>query len=239
MSMHPSASSKSTTHEKLITIDGPSASGKSTLSRHLSRKLGWEWVSTGAFYRGLAFVALEENISLEEGTSLAKLAQDQGLWQVVLAEEATRVFYRNQDVTQLIRHEDIGLMASRISKIPVVRQALLQAQRDCYHPTKGLIAEGRDCGTVVFPQAPLKIFLTADLESRSQRRSLQELGTNQSESLKQKQLERDTQDAQRSVAPTAKALDALEIDTTHIDPEQLLEMILSIIKTKYAEWLKP
>ncbi|MBA2212422.1 (d)CMP kinase, partial [Escherichia coli] len=140
----------------VITIDGPAASGKSSVSRELARRLGWQWVSTGAFYRGLAFAALQLQIDLDDVSTLASLTHDP-VWSVKMDDERTRVFFKDQDVTDQIAHEDVGNFASKVSHYPEVRKALLDAQRNCSAGPQGLVAEGRDCGTVVFPTAEAKV----------------------------------------------------------------------------------
>ena len=143
---------------KLITIDGPSASGKTSASRGIAKKLGWLWVSTGAFYRGLAFVAKEKGISSDDEPTLAELCRSD-IWSVTMSEEKTKVFFQGAEVTDEIYSEQAGAIASQISQHQAVRANLLQAQRQCLQISpQGLVAEGRDCGTVVFPQAPLKIY---------------------------------------------------------------------------------
>ncbi|MCX7675093.1 MAG: (d)CMP kinase [Bdellovibrionaceae bacterium] len=204
---------------KLITIDGTSASGKSSLSRRLAQALGWNWLSTGVFYRGLAYVALREAIDLDDVSGLVALAHNHDLWSVRMRPEQTECCYRSQLVTNEILHEDVGAMASRVSKIPEVRAALLQGQRDCFDPQRGLIAEGRDCGTVVFPQAPLKFYLQADPEARAQRRALQEQKNTQ-EILRLQQA-RDQQDQSRLVAPLSMAKEAILIDSTYLSLDEV------------------
>ena len=144
----------------VITIDGPAASGKSSLSRELARRLGYAWISTGAFYRGLAFVAHAEAVDIHDEKLMASLSLS-AIWSVQMSEKMTHVFLKGQDVTEEIFREHIGNLASTISQYPLVRQTLLDAQRRCALNVKGLIAEGRDCGSVVFPQAQVKIYLTA------------------------------------------------------------------------------
>ncbi len=126
---------------KVISIDGPSASGKSSVSRELARRLGWKWVSTGAFYRGLAFVAMKEGIDSSETERLVRLAADP-VWEVRMDDDQTRVFYKRKDVTLDILSEENGSRASRVSQNPEVRHALLQNQRDCAQSVVGLVAEG-------------------------------------------------------------------------------------------------
>jgi cytidylate kinase len=184
--------------EHLVTIDGPSASGKSSVSRELAGRLGWKWVSTGAFYRGLAYVAQQERIASSAVQELVKLTSS-NVWSVRMDDDQTRVFYRQNDVTQQIFSEENGSQASVISQIPEVRQALLKNQRDCAQGVPGLVAEGRDCGTVVFPDAVLKVYLTASQEERALRRS-REQGLNFETTQNQQKL-RDQQDSSRAAAP--------------------------------------
>ncbi len=212
---------------KLITIDGPSASGKSSVSRLLAERLNWNWVSTGAFYRGLALIALEKEIASNNETELLALAESNE-WSVKMTLSETQVFLNLQDRTSDIFGEKVGAMASAISQISSVRKALLERQRSCYVEAKGLVAEGRDCGTVVFPGAPVKIYLTASPALRAQRRSDEDSHT-QEETLEMQKI-RDAQDSQRKVAPLKKADGALHIDSTYLSLDEVVDEIL-----KYRE----
>jgi CMP/dCMP kinase len=213
--------------QRLITIDGPSASGKSSVSREVARHLSWPWVSTGAFYRGLALVALEKNIAADNPTQLVDLAGSQ-VWSIKMEPEDTLVLIDDVDVTPRIFGEKVGAMASQISQIPAVRDALLQRQRDCYDPKLGLVAEGRDCGTVVFPNASGKIYLTASPALRALRRSEQESGSLE-ETLKL-QKNRDQQDSQRQHAPLKVADGALTIDSSYLTLEEVVAEVLKYVK---------
>ncbi|HMN67221.1 MAG TPA: (d)CMP kinase [Bdellovibrionales bacterium] len=207
---------------RVITIDGPAASGKSSVSRELARQLGWRWVSTGAFYRGVAYVALKEGIEAEHTAQLVRLVGDP-IWSVRMDDDQTRVIYRGQDVTEQILSEDNGSRASRISQIPEVRAALLQNQRDCAMGVPGLVAEGRDCGTVVFPNALLKIYLTASQEERALRRALEQgLSIEQTHS---QQVVRDRQDSTRATAPMQAAADARVVNSSGMQLPQVVEMV--------------
>jgi cytidylate kinase len=208
----------------VITIDGPAASGKSSVSRLLAQKLGWIWVSTGAFYRGLALVAQRLGVDASNETELANLAVDP-VWAVQLSPEATHVLFRGEDVTGGIKAESVGNYASRVSQYPKVRQALLDAQRQCAGKGHGLVAEGRDCGTVVFPQAKLKVYLTASAFSRAQRRA-QESGEGSADLLKM-QKQRDAQDTGRTVAPLAVPEGALVIDSSEMGLMEVVDQIHS------------
>jgi cytidylate kinase len=199
---------------RVVTIDGPAASGKTSVSRELAHRLGWYWVSTGAFYRGLAYAAQRLNLDLQDERKLSELSRS-NLWRVEMAESKTRVYFGDEDVTDQIGREDVGNVASKISHFPLVRESLLEGQRDCSARTEGLVAEGRDCGTVVFPQAEVKIYLTARSESRAERRA-KEQGLS-AESLIEEQNKRDHQDSTRKAAPLQIPEHAIVVDTTAMD----------------------
>lgn len=212
---------------KLVTIDGPVASGKTSVSRDLAKALGWKWVSTGAFYRGLAFVAQEEKIDLADEQGLALLAIS-AKWRVELQVDDTRVFYNDRDVSNDIKKERIGAIASQISQFPLVRRALLSAQRRCKEKGLGLVAEGRDCGSVVFPEASFKFYLTARSENRAFRRAIErgeEVGK-----VEAQQAARDAKDTGRTVAPLAIPEGAVVVDTTELTLSEVVNFILQTMK---------
>ncbi|MBL7557527.1 MAG: (d)CMP kinase [Bdellovibrionaceae bacterium] len=213
----------------VVTIDGPAASGKSSVSREIARKHGWKWVSTGAFYRGLAFVALKKNVDLEDTKALVDLCHSDE-WSIELTPEKTEVVFQGVDVTDQINHEDVGSFASRISHHQDVRKALLAAQRNCALGQKGLVAEGRDCGTVVFPDAPIKVYLTAKSENRALRRALEQ-GADLQE-VQSAQKIRDRQDSSRKAAPLQVPDNALVIDTTELDLQGVVQAVDNHIKNK-------
>lgn len=213
----------------VITIDGPAASGKSSVSRELSRLFKVPWVSTGAFYRGLAYVAIQQKIDLTDIVALTELAMSD-IWRVEMTQEKTRVLYKSKDVTDFIFQEDVGNVASKISHYPEVRSSLLDVQRLCAFVDHGLVAEGRDCGTVVFPQAEVKVYLTASSENRAHRRA-QELGLDEKE-LAVQQKQRDEQDSTRKVAPLQIPKDALVVDTTTLSLNDAIEKIYQFAKSK-------
>ncbi len=208
----------------VITIDGPSASGKSSVSRELAHKLGWKWVSTGAFYRGLAYVAMKEGLTPSDVEDLVVMTRSP-IWQVRMDDDQTRVIYREKDITAQILAEENAQRASQVSQIPEVRAALLENQRDCAQGVPGLVAEGRDCGTVVFPAAILKIYLTASQEERAARRA-REQGLNL-EMTQDQQKQRDHQDSSRAAAPLAIPLHARVVDSGGMDLHQVVEQIHS------------
>lgn len=215
----------------VITIDGPAASGKSSVSRELAKSLQIPWVSTGAFYRGLAYAALQSKIELTDRLKLSELAMSD-VWKVEMTPEKTKVWFGSQDVSSQIGQEKVGNAASTISHYPEIRQSLLDHQRACALGVKGLVAEGRDCGTVVFPQAEIKIYITASSEHRASRRA-QELGTDQKE-MAQLQQVRDKQDSTRKVAPLQIPEDALVLDTTEMTFPQVVEKVHQFVYEKLA-----
>lgn len=213
----------------VITIDGPAASGKSSVSRELSKKLNIPWVSTGSFYRGLGYAALKSNINLKDAIQLSELCHSD-VWKIEMALERTQVWFRGENVTDHIAQEAVGNVASQISHYPEVRQSLLDHQRNCALNQRGLIAEGRDCGTVVFPHAEVKIYLTARSDSRAQRRA-QELGMDE-KTTAELQKQRDEQDSTRKAAPLQIPQDALVVDTSELNLEQVVAKILEHLATK-------
>jgi cytidylate kinase len=215
----------------IVTIDGPAASGKSSVSREIARRLGWNWVSTGAFYRGLAYVAYKSEVDLKDEEAVVTLARSAN-WFIRMTAEETCVFLNGQNVTSEIGKEEIGTLASKISSLPKVRLALLEAQRQCAKNVTGLVAEGRDCGTVVFPQAQVKVFLTARAEDRAARRALEE-GRDLTKTIDE-QKRRDAQDATRKTAPMQASADSNTIDTTQLSFLEVVEKVEDLVRTKLA-----
>lgn len=217
---------------RVITIDGPAASGKTSVSRELARRLGWHWVSTGAFYRGLAYVAQRVKADLDNERSLSELSSS-NVWSVEMSESKTRVYFESEEVTDHINQEDVGNIASKISHFAGVRASLLAGQRDCRDRTEGLVAEGRDCGTVVFPDAEVKIYLTANSENRAERRA-RELGIS-AEKTQQDQIQRDKQDSTRKAAPLQIPANALVVDTTNLSFTEVVDTIEKHVLTCLAK----
>lgn len=213
----------------VVTIDGPAASGKSSVSREIAKRLSWNWVSTGAFYRGLAFVSLQEEVDSADEKALVRLAKD-SVWSVEMTSEKTAVLYKNSDVTAEINSEKTGSVASVISQYPEVRAALLQAQRDCGLQPPGLIAEGRDCGTVVFPSALLKVYLTARSEDRAKRRA-EEQGLELKSTVEEQKM-RDERDTSRASAPLQVPENALVIDTSELGFDEVVARIEAELNDK-------
>ncbi|MFD2189697.1 (d)CMP kinase [Pistricoccus aurantiacus] len=211
----------------VLTVDGPGGAGKGTISRLVAERLGWHLLDSGALYRLTALAAAWHDVVLDDEDALEPLAANLDVCFLSDGGDA-RILMEGHDVSQSIRTEQIGDRASRVAALPRVRQALLQRQRD-FRQSPGLVADGRDMGTVVFPQATLKIFLTASAEERARRRYLQlrQAGENASlpSLLKEIQL-RDARDMQRSVAPLVPAQDAVELDTTHLSISEVVDQLI-------------
>lgn len=214
----------------VITVDGPSGSGKGTISRLLAEKLGWHLLDSGALYRLVALAAQRRSVALDDVEALREMATDLQVEFPVVGGES-RVHLEGDDVTLAIRDEACGVAASRVAALPAVREALLERQRVFRQPP-GLVADGRDMGTVVFPDAPLKIFLTASIAARADRRwkQLREQGVDANlDALYRDLAERDARDAQRSVSPLKAAEDAVTVDSTAMDIPAVMVRILSLI----------
>lgn len=214
----------------VICLDGPSGSGKGTLGRMLARRLAWHFLDSGALYRLVAVAARQAGIDLGAADELAGLAY--GLDVAFTGDEQgrERIELAGQEVTAAVRAETTGADASRVAAYPAVREALL-ARQQASRQAPGLIADGRDMGTVVFPDAPLKIFLIASAEERALRRhkQLMEHGIDASIPSLIKEIEgRDRQDQERRIAPLKPAPDALTIDSTGRLPERLCEEIIAL-----------
>lgn len=216
----------------VVTIDGASGTGKGVVGQLVAKQLGWHFLDSGALYRVLAIKAIKHNVPLDDEATLEMMAGHLDV-QFLTADSEThpRIILENQDVTDDIRTEFIGNAASKVGALPLVRLALLQRQRDfCQLP--GLVTDGRDMGTVVFPNASVKIFLTASPEERANRRykQLKEKGIDVNlDSLIGELRERDQRDQERSVAPLKPAEDAVCIDTDHLTIEQVVACIMSEI----------
>ncbi|AEB57990.1 (d)CMP kinase [Ectopseudomonas mendocina] len=208
----------------VITVDGPSGSGKGTLCALLAKQLGWNLLDSGALYRLLAFAAGNHGIDLTNEEALKQLAAHLDVQFI-----DKRIILEGEEVTDAIRNEQVGAGASMVASLPAVREALLQRQR-AFQEMPGLVADGRDMGTVVFTDAPLKIFLTASAEERARRRYLQLKAKGDDvnlASLLDEIRARDERDTQRAVAPLKPAADAILLDSTELSIEQVLERILS------------
>jgi 3-phosphoshikimate 1-carboxyvinyltransferase len=217
---------------RVVTIDGPSGSGKGTISRRLAARLGWHYLDSGALYRLTALAALGRGIDLEDSSAVTALALRLDV-RFAPAAEAERIYLDDVEVAGELRTERVGEAASRVAALPAVREALLGRQRD-FARAPGLIADGRDMGTVVFPGAQLKVFLTASAEERAMRRhkQLKEKGIDVSlPDLSWDIAQRDARDATREVAPLRPADDAHVIDSTGLTPEEVIGRILPLLAT--------
>lgn len=215
----------------VITIDGPTGSGKGTLGHMLAKKLGWHFLDSGALYRVLALVAIQQNTAPDDIATLTREAVELPVKFIEGADKSMQINLAGKDVTEVIRSEECGIMASAISAFAEVRIALLDRQKQFCQPP-GLVADGRDMGTIVFPHAPLKFFLEASAEERASRRyqQLKNKGINVSLADVLKDLEqRDTRDKQRLVAPLKPAADAIIIDSTALNIEQVFAEIMAYV----------
>ena len=219
----------------VITIDGPSGSGKGTVAGMLATKLQWQLLDSGALYRVLALAAGKHAGPLDHEDALEVLAVGLDVEFVVDVESnSQRILLENQDVTDEIRNETVGAHASQIAALPGVRAGLLRRQHE-FRQAPGLIADGRDMGTVVFADAPLKVFLTASAEERARRRYLQLKDKGETvtlTSLLEEIRARDERDTNRSIAPLKPADDAIILDSTTMTIEQVLERILSEVAVR-------
>ncbi len=211
----------------VLTIDGPSGSGKGTISARVAQQLGWHLLDSGALYRLVALGAERHQIPLDDELALAKYAATLDVrFELDNIESVT--ILEGDIVGDVIRSETCGNAASKVAALPAVRTALLQRQRD-FARNPGLVADGRDMGTVVFPHAEVKIFLTASAEERAQRRykQLKKKGISANLSgLLDEISERDARDSQRKVAPLKAADDALQLDTTSMEIDEVVEKVL-------------
>jgi len=217
----------------IIAIDGPSGAGKSTVAKLLAKRLGYVVLDTGAMYRAVAFRAKQTGLCLEDEESLSRLASSLRVTFLTRNEEL-RVLCDGEDITEAIRSPDMSSLASDISKREGVRSALVRMQREMGR-VGGVILEGRDIGTVVFPDADVKFYLDADAEERARRRTEELIGKGVKVTF-QETLEdvirRDRSDMTRAISPLRKAKDAVVIDSTHLSAEEVVEKMIHLIHQK-------
>jgi len=210
----------------VLTIDGPSGSGKGTIAQLLAKELGWHYLDSGALYRVLAQAAIKHHVDLDNEQKLAVMAHELDLV-FSLDNDTLKVMLEGEDVSTIIRSEQAGNAASKVAALPLVRAALLERQR-AFRQLPGLVTDGRDMGTVVFPDANYKVFLTASAEVRAERRhkQLKEKGIESKLSdLISEISERDSRDSQREVAPLRAADDALQLDSTSLGIDAVYKQV--------------
>ena len=215
--------------DKLITIDGPGGSGKGTVAKILAAKLGWNILDSGALYRLIALIS--ENINKTDPDSIGKELKDKSIF-FELIKDQYHLFFDGKDVTNFIRREEIGIKASDLAHNQNIRNLIKDTQRSFYDPNIGLIADGRDMGSVVFPEAGIKIYLDASIEERAKRRQIQ---------LKEKGMEvnmrnlissledRDLKDKNRDVSPLLIPQGAKVIDSTNLSIDEVVNKIMDLI----------
>lgn len=219
----------------IITIDGPSGSGKGTIGKILAKKLNWHYLESGALYRILAHEAIRLGISLEDSHALATAAKALNI-EFLAMDHLFRIIVSDKDITEELQTEECGNSASKIAALAEVRAALLQRQRDFCQPP-GLVTDGRDMGTVVFPHAQLKLFLIATSAERAKRRfnQLKAKGINVSLDGVLKELnERDLRDQNRDISPLQPAADAIIIDTSSLDVYQVLAEVMRWVNLTFG-----
>lgn len=217
----------------VLTIDGPVSSGKGTIARRVAAELGWQLLDSGAIYRALGLYARAQGVALNDETALVPLAERLPV-RFCEQDGDTAVWLDGADVSRELRDEKTGELASQVAVLPAVRAALLARQQG-FAEAPGLVADGRDMGTVVFPDAPLKIYLTASAEERARRRhnqlSEKGFGANLATLIEDIRA-RDERDMQRAVAPLKPAADALTIDSTHLGIAEVVSRILEAAATR-------
>jgi cytidylate kinase len=220
------------TQAPVLAIDGPGGAGKGTICQLVAKKLGWHLLDSGALYRLTALAASKHGVELDNEDSVAVLAKHLDVQFIPQDEGLVHTILEGEDVSTDIRTEQVGSMASKVASLPAVRQALLERQRD-FAQAPGVVADGRDMGTVVFPDAPVKIYLTASAEERAKRRflQLQEKGMDSDiEVILRDIQERDDRDMNREIAPLKPAVDSLVVESTNMSIEQVLDVVMTELK---------
>ncbi len=215
----------------VITVDGPGGSGKGTIAMRIAEKLGWHFLDSGALYRLVAVAAIDRGVEADDEAALGRVAENLDVT-FGISGEGMVILLDGNYITGRLRSEQVSILASRIAAFPVVRAALVGRQR-AFRKPPGLVADGRDMGTVIFPDAVLKIYLTASAEARAQRRykQLKEKGENVNLSRLLRDIKkRDERDSSRAVAPLRPAPDAHVIDSTEMGIKEVLEVIDNLIK---------
>lgn len=219
--------------QPVVAIDGPTAAGKSTVAQGVARRLGFRYVDTGAMYRSVALAALRRGVSLDDYAGLGRLASALAI-EVRADARGQRVIMDGEDVTAAIRTPEVSSASSVVSAVPAVRSAMVACQR-ALAAEGGVVMEGRDIGTVVFPDAEVKVFLSASLEERAQRRhaELTARGVQiDPDQVRRQEAERDQRDATRVHSPLRAAPGAVVIDTTARDPEEIVDYIVGLVRER-------
>ncbi|MFO7709859.1 MAG: (d)CMP kinase [Desulfobacterales bacterium] len=216
----------------LITIDGPAGAGKTTVSRALADRLAYRYVDTGALYRGVAHTARARGVAPEDDEALGRMLAGLRL-ALERGRSGSRILVNGEEITERIRTPEVSMLASRVSARPVVRAFLLKVQQELGRE-KAVVFEGRDMGTVVFPEADLKFFLSASEATRADRRfaELQNAGAADLEEVVRDLRRRDEQDSTRALAPLKPAEDAIRIDSSDLTVDQVVELMLGHVKAK-------
>ena len=217
----------------VIAIDGPAGAGKSTVAQKVAARLGLTYVDSGATYRAAAFKVLQSRISPDDEQGVARLIAQTDI-RIITDGLQSRVLVDGEDVTEKIRTSEVTLAAAQVSRLSEVRAKLVAVQRG-FAMGRGLVMEGRDIGTVVFPNAALKVFLRADPEERARRRLKQDTKEGRSATLEQTASEiarRDQLDAERKISPLVAAPDAYQIDSTNLAADQVVEQIVELVRQK-------
>ncbi|RZO04500.1 MAG: (d)CMP kinase [SAR92 clade bacterium] len=210
---------------KIVTLDGPSGSGKGTVGRLLAQVLNFNYLDSGLLYRGVAILVIEKDIALSDVSNIEEIARNMNL---EFSSENNKIFLDGIDVSNSIRTEEISIVSSKVAQLKSVRAILHEIQRG-YLKGNGLIADGRDMGTVIFPDADLKIFITASPEARAYRRHKELLGRGESVSLRDLErsiASRDRSDSERKISPLVPAVDAIIIDTSNMTVEEVKDKIV-------------
>lgn len=224
--------------QNIITIDGPSGSGKGTISLLVAKKLAWHFLDSGALYRVLGIAVQRHDICFSDHNAITQLARNMDItFSFNEKSGEAEPFFENENLASLIRTDEAGQSASKVAAIPEVREALLARQRDFYQ-SPGLVADGRDMGTIVFPNAPVKIFLTASAECRAERRYKQLKSKGLSANMRallDSIKARDERDQTRSVAPLVPAEDAFVIDSSALSIEEVFSQVLDFATKKLPD----
>lgn len=221
----------------IVAVDGPAGSGKSSVCSKTCRRLGWTYVNTGFLYRAVAYICRQRQVALDDEATLGVVI-DEFTQSLVWDPETQAVWFQGENISSFLYTDLAGKDASLIAKNPLVREKLLPLQRDlALRSPVGAIVDGRDIGTVVFPDADLKIFLTASIDERARRRIHQlkdgvTASTEELEAIKSSILARDAQDAARGVAPLIQAADAILLDTSNLRIDSTIETLIELIKEK-------